>query len=76
MKKHMFQWKKLFIRIFLLNGKLLKHLWKRNKWEKSIQDAERLAGKVQKYPFLYEKGNKGYKEIDQMENAWRVVEHA
>ena len=27
-------------------------------------------------PLPYEKGNKGYKEIDQMENAWRVAEHA
>ena len=29
---------------------------------KNIQDAERLAEKFQKYPCLYEKGNKGHKE--------------
>ena len=28
----------------------------------------------QKYPCLYEKRNKGYKERDGKENAWRVVE--
>ena len=27
-----------------------------------MQDAERLAEKLQKYPCLYERGNKGYKE--------------
>ena len=45
--------------------------------EKTKQDAERLAEKLQKYPclYLYEKGNKGYKEIDLEENAWRAVEH-
>ena len=30
----MFQWKNLFIKIFLLKWKLLKHLWKWRKWEK------------------------------------------
>ena len=39
-----------------------------------MQDTERLAEKLQKYPCLYERGNKGYKEIDLEENAWRVVE--
>ena len=29
----------------------------------NIQDAERLAEKLQKYLCLYEKGNKGYKEL-------------
>ena len=28
----------------------------------NIKDAERLAEKLQKYPRLYEKGNKGYKK--------------
>ena len=28
----------------------------------NIQDAERLAEKLQKYTCLYEKGNKGYKD--------------
>ena len=68
MKKHMFQGKNLFIRMFLLKWKLLKHLWKH------IQDPERLAEELQKYPCLYEKGNKGYKERDWQENAWRAVE--
>ena len=27
-----------------------------------IQDPERMAHELQKYPCLYEKGNKGYKE--------------
>ena len=39
-----------------------------------MQDAERLAEELQKYPWLYEKGNKGYKERDQKKNAWRAVE--
>ena len=43
--------------------------------EKHNQDAERLAEKLQKHPFLYEKVNKGYKEIDLEENAWGAVEH-
>ena len=40
----------------------------------NIQDAERLAEKLQKYLCLYEKGNKGYKERDRKGNAWRAVE--
>ena len=32
------------------------------KWGKHIQDAECLAEELQKYPCLYENGNKGYKE--------------
>ena len=40
---------------------------------KHIKDAEHLAEELQKYPCLYEKGNKGYEEIDQKENAWRAV---
>ena len=35
MKKHIIQWKNLFIRIFLLKWKLLKHLWERKKIGKS-----------------------------------------
>ena len=41
---------------------------------KNIQDAERLAEELQKYPYFYEKGSKGYKERDGKENAWRAVE--
>ena len=42
----------------------------------NIEDAKRLAEKLQKYPCLYEKGNKGYKERErnQKENAWRAAE--
>ena len=40
---------------------------------KDIQDAERLAEELQKYPRL-EKVNKVYKERDQKENAWGAVE--
>ena len=39
-----------------------------------MQDAERLAEKLQKYPCLYKRGNKGYKETDLEENAWRAVQ--
>ena len=44
------------------------------KWGKHIQDTEHLAEELQKYPCLYEKGNKGCKERDRKENAWRAVE--
>ena len=36
---------------------------------KHIQGAERLAKELQKYPCLYEKVNKGYKETDWKEDA-------
>ena len=39
-----------------------------------MQDADRLAEELQKYPCLYENGNKGNKERDRKENAWRAVE--
>ena len=42
--------------------------------ENTMQDTRRLAEALQKYPCLYEKGNKGYKEIDRKENGWRAVE--
>ena len=38
--------------------------------EKHIKDAECLPEGLQRYPCLYEKGNKGYKERDLKENAW------
>ena len=42
---------------------------------KTKEDAERWAEELHKYPCLYEKGNKGYKEKkNQKENAWRAVE--
>ena len=43
-------------------------------WEKHIQYAERLSEKLQKYPWLYEKGNKRYEERNRKENAWRAIE--
>ena len=39
-----------------------------------MQDAERLAEGLQKYPCLYGKGNKGYKERDRKKTVWRAVE--
>ena len=39
-----------------------------------IPNAECLTEKLQKYPCLYEKGNKGYKEIDWKESAWRAFQ--
>ena len=39
-----------------------------------MQDGEHLAEELQKYSCLYEKGNKGYIERDQKENALRAVE--
>ena len=35
---------------------------------------KRLVEEFQKYPCLYEKGNKGYKERGQKENTRRTVE--
>ena len=44
-KKHMFQWKNLFVSSFLLRWKLLKHFWKQKKMWKTnkcnIYDDER-----------------------------------
>ena len=37
MKKRIFQWKNLFIRIFLLKWKLLKHLWEQKKIGKTYK---------------------------------------
>ena len=41
---------------------------------KHIQDAERLVEELQKYPYLYEKGNKRYKERCWKGNSWSAVE--
>ena len=51
---------------------VIKAFYKNGK--KQIQNAERLAEELQKYLCLYEKGNKGFKEIDRKANAWRAVE--
>ena len=53
--------------MFLLKWKLLKHLWKH------MQDAERLAEELQKYPCLYEKGNKRYNERERKKNSWEQL---
>ena len=39
-----------------------------------MQDPEGLAEELQKYPCLYEKKDKGYKERDRKENTWRAAE--
>ena len=49
--------------------KIIKAFMKAKENEENIPDAECLAEELQKYPSLYEKGNKGYKERDQKENA-------
>ena len=40
----------------------------------NLQEDEALANVVQKFSCLYDKSNKGYKEIDRKKNAWRQVE--
>ena len=37
----------------------------------NVQDDEALADELQKYACLYDKSNKGYKELDRKKNAWR-----
>ena len=39
-----------------------------------IQEDEFLAIEVEKYPCLYNKALKGYKETDRKKNAWRVID--
>ena len=41
---------------------------------KHIQDDQRLAEELQKYPYLYERGNKGHKEGEWEEIALRTLE--
>ena len=59
---------------FCLSGSYQSIYENERKWGKHIQDAERLAEELQKYPCFYEKGNKLYKERDRKENAWGAVE--
>lgn len=40
----------------------------------NIQEDEILAEAVRKYPCLYDKSDKGYKERDRKKNAWGAVE--
>ena len=41
-----------------------------------IREDESLAYKVQKYPCLYDKSDRGYKERDRKANAWREIEES
>ena len=73
MKKHV-SVKNLFIRIFFLKcyESIRENERKRGK---HIQDAERLAEELRKYPYLYEIGNKRYEEIHRkksFESSWTV----
>ena len=40
----------------------------------NVQEDENLAIVVSKYPCLYDKADKGYKERDRRANAWEKVE--
>ena len=40
----------------------------------NIQEEERLATELSRYPCLYDKTDKGYKERDRKKNAWAVIE--
>ena len=44
------------------------------KTKENVEDDERLTEELQKYPCLYEKGNKRYKKRDREKNTWRTVE--
>ena len=46
----------------------------KKKWGKHRRGGECFAEELQKYPCLYEKGNKRYQERDWKENSWRAVE--
>ena len=39
-----------------------------------IQEDELLAIEVEKYPCLYDKALKEYKEVDRKKNAWRLID--
>ena len=39
----------------------------------TIENEEQLAHEVKKYPCLFDKADKGYKEKDCVSNAWREV---
>ena len=41
-----------------------------------LQEDEALAIKVEKYPCLYNKALKVYKENDRRQNAWREIEES
>ena len=72
MKKHMFQWKNLFIRIFLFMWKLIKHLWKRKKMGKTYTRCWTLDWGIAEVSLPLWK--RKYKSRDRKENPWRAVE--
>lgn len=39
----------------------------------SLLEEEKLTEKIKDYPILYDKSQKGYKERDAVNNAWRDV---
>ena len=49
-----------------------KNMGKTNKSD--VQEDENLATEVSKYPCLYDKTDKGYKERDRKQNAWAKIE--
>ena len=61
------------MRLFYFKEKPTTLLRHESKNMTNIQDDERLAEELQKYPCLYEKGNKRYKERDWQENAWNSL---
>ena len=64
MKKHMFWGKNLFVRRFLLEWKLLRHLWKRKKMRKTYTTWWTLGWGIAVVSLPLWKGNKGYKETE------------
>ena len=62
MKKHMFEGKNLFVRRFLLEWKLLWHLWKRKKMGKTYTTWWTLGWGFAVVSLPLWKRNKGYKE--------------
>ena len=41
----------------------------------NLKEEERLAKEIRKFPCLYDKSNKVYKENDRKKNAWLEVEN-
>ena len=42
----------------------------------NLKEEERLAEQIRKFPYLYDKGNEGYKGKHREKNVWREVENA
>ena len=40
----------------------------------NLQEEEKLCVEVEKYPCLYDKQNKGYKDKERKKNAWRKID--